>query len=48
VPGAAPQAPAATPEPTAPAPTATPTPSGGGGSENPVDPLLDYLFGGDG
>jgi hypothetical protein len=28
-------------------PTATPAPSGGG-SENPVDPLLDYLFGGDG
>jgi phospholipid/cholesterol/gamma-HCH transport system substrate-binding protein len=47
-PGGAPQAPAATPEPAAPAPTATPAPSGGGGSEDPVDPLLDYLFGGDG
>jgi phospholipid/cholesterol/gamma-HCH transport system substrate-binding protein len=37
--------PAATPAPSAPAPTATPTPSGG---EDPIDPLLDYLFGGDG
>jgi phospholipid/cholesterol/gamma-HCH transport system substrate-binding protein len=38
-----PQAPAATPQPAAPAPAATPTPSGGG--DNPVGPLLDYLFG---
>jgi len=46
----APQAPAATPAPSAPAPAATPAPApaGGGGSESPVDPLLDYLFGGDG
>ncbi|HTE59022.1 MAG TPA: MlaD family protein [Solirubrobacteraceae bacterium] len=43
----APQAPAATPTP-APTPAATPAPAGGGGSGNPVDPLLDYLFGGDG
>jgi phospholipid/cholesterol/gamma-HCH transport system substrate-binding protein len=49
----APQAPAATPAPSAPAPTATPTPTptptpaGGGERESPVDPLLDYLFGGD-
>jgi phospholipid/cholesterol/gamma-HCH transport system substrate-binding protein len=43
----APQAPAATPQPSAPTPTATPAPSGGG-SESPVDPLLDYLFGDDG
>jgi phospholipid/cholesterol/gamma-HCH transport system substrate-binding protein len=41
----APQAPAATPSPGAPAPTATPTPTPAGG--NSVDPLLDYLFGGD-
>jgi hypothetical protein len=42
----APSAPApdATPAPAAPAPSATPTPSGD--DENPVDPLLDYLFGG--
>jgi phospholipid/cholesterol/gamma-HCH transport system substrate-binding protein len=50
-PGAEPQppAPAATPAPGAPAPapaaTPAPTPAGGG---NPVDPLLDYLFWGDG
>jgi phospholipid/cholesterol/gamma-HCH transport system substrate-binding protein len=43
----APQAPAATPAPTAPAPTATPAPSGGSQSASPVEPLLDYLFGGD-
>jgi phospholipid/cholesterol/gamma-HCH transport system substrate-binding protein len=39
---ATPQAPAATPQPAA---TATPTPSG---AESPVEPLLDYLFGGNG
>jgi phospholipid/cholesterol/gamma-HCH transport system substrate-binding protein len=45
----APQAPAATPEPGAPAPTPTPTqtPAPAGERENPVDPLLDYLFGGE-
>jgi phospholipid/cholesterol/gamma-HCH transport system substrate-binding protein len=37
-------APAATPTPGA-SPTPTPSPSGGG---DPIDPLLDYLFGGDG
>jgi phospholipid/cholesterol/gamma-HCH transport system substrate-binding protein len=40
-------APAATPAPDAPAPAATPAPSGGDDG-SPVDPLLDYLFGGDG
>jgi ABC-type transporter Mla subunit MlaD len=37
-------APAATPAPAAPAPSATPTPEAEDGT--PVDPLLDYLFGG--
>jgi len=51
-------APAATPAPSAPAPGATPAPTAspapspaptpaGGTEESPVDPLLDYLFGGD-
>ena len=42
--GAAPS-PTATPAPAAPAPTATPAP---GGDDDAVEPLLDYLFGGDG
>ena len=41
-----PQAPAATPQPAAPAPTATPG-TGRRRAGDPVEPLLDYLFGGD-